>query len=120
MKLSPTQVQEFLSVLLQKDTLKQETVAKMDEIYKFISTPNCEILYLFLRLGIKSRWEPSFDKTLEFLKTIGRLKYTRPLYRDLYKWDSKRQFVINFFHENKHLLMASVVEGVCKDLNLNC
>jgi len=117
--LSPTQIQEFLSHLLQKTNLTPETIAKMDEIYNLSTSSNYEILYLFLRLGIKSLWEPSFELTLNFLKKMGRLKYTRPLYRDLIKWPSRKNAVVCFFNENKHLLMASVVDGVKKDLNIS-
>ena len=88
--LSPTQIQEFLSHLLQKAKLKAETIAKMDEMYNLSTSSNCEILYLFLRLGLKSEWEESFSLTMNFLKSMGRLKYTRPLYRDLIKWPNRK------------------------------
>ena len=117
--LSPEQIQEFLSVLIQKATLDPQTISKMDELYKFSKSSNCEIIYLFLRLGLKSRWEPAFDQTLKFLKSMGRLKYTRPLYRDLYNWEDKRDATIEFYKANKYLLMSVLVDGVNKDLKLS-
>ena len=117
-RLSPTQVQELLSYLLQKPPVRSDTVQKMDDVYKLSDSLNCEILFLFLRLGLRSRWEPAVDKTLGFLKTMGRLKFVRPLYRDLAKWDEKKQTAVEFFTNNKHLLMSMVVDGVVKDLDI--
>ena len=45
------------------------------------------------------------------------MKFVRPLYRDLSKWEEKKELTVKFFQENKHLLMSSVVDGVKKDLN---
>ena len=117
-RLSPTQVQELLSYLLQKPPIRPDTVQKMDDVYKLSDSLNCEILFLFLRLGLRSRWEPAVDKTLGFLKTMGRLKFVRPLYRDLAKWEEKKQTAVEFFTKNKHLLMSMVVDGVVKDLDI--
>ena len=115
--MSPTQIQEFLSFIIQKQSLKSQTLEKLDSVYKFSSSTNCDILCLFLRLGLRSKWEPGVDLTFKFLKTMGRLKYVRPLYRDLSKWEEKKELTVKFFEENKHLLMSSVVDGVKKDLN---
>ena len=117
-RLSPTQVQELLSYLLQKPPVRSDTVQKMDDVYKLSDSLNCEILFLFLRLGLRSRWEPAVDKTLGFLKTMGRLKFVRPLYRDLAKWEEKKKTAVEFFTKNKHLLMSMVVDGVVKDLDI--
>ena len=117
-KISPSQVQEFLSYLLQKPSVKASTVQKMDDVYGLSQSLNCEILFLFLRVGLRSKWEPSVDKTLGFLKTMGRLKFVRPLYRDLARWDEQKPRAVEFFLQNKHLLMTTVVDGVMKDLNL--
>ena len=115
--LSPPQVQEFLSTLIQKPKLKPDTVAKMDELYQFSSSSNCNILYGFLRLGLKCRWEPAVELSLRFLGTMGRLHYTKPLYRELARWPEKKPVAAKFFNDHKHLLMSAVVDAVSKDLN---
>jgi len=117
-QLSPSQVQEFLSYMLQKSVMKATTVQKMDEVYKLSDSANCEILFPFLRLGLRSRWAPAVDKTIEFLKTMGRLKFVRPLYRDLAKWEEKKPVAVEFFKNNKQFLMSMVVDGVVKDLEI--
>ena len=116
--LSAPQVQEFLSYLLQKTVLKAATVQRMNEVYQLSDSLNCEILFRFFRLGLRSKWEPSVDRTLGFLQTMGRLKFVRPLYRDLGKWEDKKKLAIDFFTKNKHLLMSMVADGVLKDLHI--
>ena len=116
--LTAPQVQEFLSYLLQKPAMKVTTVQKMDEVYRLSESLNCEILFHFLRLGLRARWEPAVEKTLGFLKTMGRLKFVRPLYRDLARWEEKKGLAIDFFTINKHLLMSMVTDGVMKDLHI--
>lgn len=115
--LSPGQVQEFLTTLLDRTTLKHETIVKMDELYNFSSSCNCNILYGFLKLGIKARWEPSVDITLGFLKTMGRLHFAKPLYRELFRWPEKNKQVATFFNNHKHLLMSAVVDAVAKEIS---
>ena len=114
--MTPTQIQEFLSFLIQKTPLKASTLEIMDGLYKFSSSRNYEIIYLFLRLGIRSKWTPIVEKTFEFLKKMGRLKFVRPIYRDFGNWEDQKPAAVEFFNANKHLLMSTVVDGVRKDL----
>ena len=114
--MTPTQTQEFLSSLIKKTPFKAGTLEKLDSLYKFSSSNNFEILYLFLRLGIRSKWTPIVGVTFEFLQKMGRLKFVRPIYRDLGHWEEQKPAAIDFFNSNKHLLMSTVVDGVRKDL----
>jgi len=116
--LSPTQVQEFLGTLLIGPSLSSVTLGKMEMLYGFSKSTNCEILFLWLRLGLKSCWEPAMEATLAFLKTMGRGKFVRPLYRDLAKWVEKKGEAVAFFHDNKNMYMAAVIDGVNKDLGI--
>ena len=52
---------------------------------------NMQILFIWIRLGIKARWEHSVRLALEFVTKFGTLKFVRPLYRDLYHWEDKRE-----------------------------
>ena len=58
------------------------------------------------------------EATLAFLKTMGRGKFVRPLYRDLAKWAEKKGEAVAFFHDNKNMYMAAVIDGVNKDLGI--
>jgi len=116
--LSPTQVQEFLATLLAGPEMSAAKIDKLDMLYGFSKSSNCEILFLCLRLGLKSRWKPVVAATFAFLGTMGRGKFVRPLYRDLAGWGEKREEAVTFFLQNKNQLMAGLVDAVSKDLKL--
>jgi len=115
---SPTQVQEFLGTLLIGETLSRQALENLDILYGFSKSSNCEILFLWLRLGLKCRWDPAVEATFAFLRSMGRGKFVRPLYRDLASWDKKKDETVAFFHENKNKLMAGIVDAVNKDLGI--
>lgn len=53
----------------------------LNEFYGFGQTKNCEVLFNWLRLGIKAKWLPIIEPALKFVSYQGRMKYTRPIYR---------------------------------------
>jgi len=115
---SPTQVQEFLGTLLIGENLTNEKLENLNTLYGFSKSSNYEILFLWLRLGLKSRWEPAVEATFAFLRSMGRGKFVRPLYRDLASWDQKKEETVAFFHKNKKELMAGIVDAVNRDLGI--
>jgi len=117
--LSPSQVQEVLATLL-KGQFSSEKVAKMNQVYNLGSSSNYEILFLWLRLGILTRWEPVVEASFNFLSSMGRLKFVQPIYRDLGAWPEKREMTLQFFKRNRNKLMSSCAEAVGKDLGVMC
>jgi hypothetical protein len=77
-------------------------------------------LYRFqwLRLCLKSRWKPKVSKALEFATSQGRLKFVRPLFRDVYAWEEMRQKAIDTYFTYKDKMMFVTREMVAKDLHL--
>lgn len=66
---SPEQTQEFLGTLINADPLDIAKVEKMSELYGLGKSPNVEILFRWIRLGLKAKWEPSVAEALK-LATI--------------------------------------------------
>lgn len=46
---------------------------------------NPEILFKFILLGINYDYKPVLDLLPEFLSTVGRMKFCRPIYKELHK-----------------------------------
>ncbi|KAL7288132.1 hypothetical protein TKK_0017795 [Trichogramma kaykai] len=110
----------FLSELvLSNKSLTIDQMKLMDELYGFGSTQNSEIRFNWLRLCLKSKWEEKVDETLEFATSQGRLKFVRPLFRDVYAWEEMRQRAIDVFMANKDKMMFVTREMVAKDLHLS-
>src|SRR6185436_474054 len=78
--------QHFLSGLFAA-TLTPAQVAALDQAFHFTNTGNSEVLFGWLRLAIKYRYQPAMPALDRFLSSQGRRKFLRPLYEDLMATD---------------------------------
>jgi leukotriene-A4 hydrolase len=99
----------FLEQLLDKKV--GNIVGKLDEIYSF-SSMNYEVKFqyfmLCLQFGISVELLPLVEK---MLSEQGRMKFVRPLYRALAKWD--RDLAMSIFKKYKlsyHAIAAKMIE----------
>jgi leukotriene-A4 hydrolase len=84
--------QEWLHFLrgLPRD-LGAARMRQMDSAWKLTETGNDEILDQWLLMAIRNHYEPAYPRLEEFLTTVGRRKYVKPLYEAL---DLKRATAI--------------------------
>ena len=76
--------QEWLHFLgAMPDTLAPTQLRDLDATFKLSQTGNSEILFAWLRIAIRNRYEPAFPALRTFLTSQGRRKFLRPLYEDL-------------------------------------
>lgn len=71
----------FLQAL--PETLPASRLAALDRAFGLTRTGNSEILFTWLRIAIRNRYEPALPALESFLMRQGRRKYVRPLYADL-------------------------------------
>ena len=64
---SPDQKQEFLGTLINAEPLPVTKLEKMSELYKLDSSPNVEILFRWIRVGLKAKWEPSVAEAIKLV-----------------------------------------------------
>ena len=74
--------QYFLGQL--PDTLSPMQVADLDKTFALTGSGNSEILFEWLRIGIRHHYEPALPALERFLTAQGRRKFLRPLYEELY------------------------------------
>lgn len=115
--LTSMQVLQFLSELF-NNNVTLELVKALENVYKFDSSENAEIKCKWLRLCIKARWSEKVQKALQFVNDQGRMKYVRPIYRDLYSWEDMRSAAIDNFNKNKKYMMFLSVYTIKKDLHI--
>jgi hypothetical protein len=77
--------QHFLGVL--PDRLSRAQLDDLDRTFRLSERRNSEILFSWLRIAIRSKYEPAFPALERFLTSQGRRKFLRPLYEDLVKTD---------------------------------
>uniref|UniRef100_A0A336KHS5 Leukotriene A(4) hydrolase n=1 Tax=Culicoides sonorensis TaxID=179676 RepID=A0A336KHS5_CULSO len=121
-KLSSSQVTEFLSGLLEKETITDLNAAKialLSETYGLDSTQNAEIRFRYMRLCIRARLREKLSDILTFANSNFRMKFVRPIYKDLGKWTEVREEAIANFEKVRNQMMKVCALQVAKDLGLN-
>lgn len=64
---------------------------RLDTAWHLTQTGNDEILDQWLLMAVRSRYEPAYPRLEEFLTTVGRRKYVKPLYEAM---DRRRAMAI--------------------------
>jgi len=67
------------------NAMTAEQMAQLDETFHFTESNNDEILAVWLRLSIRHGYEAAYPRLEEFLMTVGRRKFLKPLYAELAK-----------------------------------
>ncbi|RNA29022.1 leukotriene A-4 hydrolase [Brachionus plicatilis] len=118
-KFSSDQKRELVSQLLNQEPLSCSKIDSLNKYYKFGETQNSEILFRWIRLCIKAKWEPILQPALKFVTDQGRMKFTRPVYKDLYAWNFSRQAAIDTFLKERDCMHKTTASLVAKDLNIS-
>jgi leukotriene A-4 hydrolase/aminopeptidase len=68
-----------------------ERMKQLDDAFKLTVSGNSEILHQWLLMSVKNGYEPAYPKVEEFLTSVGRRKFLKPLYTELAKTDEGKQ-----------------------------
>jgi leukotriene-A4 hydrolase len=66
-------------------------MAQLDREYHFTGSGNAEILAQWLLMAVQRNYRPAMPKLEQFLSSVGRRKFLKPLYAELMKTDEGRQ-----------------------------
>ncbi|KAK7602520.1 hypothetical protein V9T40_008109 [Parthenolecanium corni] len=112
----PEQVEEFVALLLQKTPIPVSKLLLMENLYQMNSYKNNEIRFRWLRICIQSHWREPVESALKFATEQGRMKYVRPIFRDLFSWKETREEAIEKFNANKSKMMHVLVHNLNNDI----
>ncbi|XP_064899430.1 leukotriene A-4 hydrolase isoform X2 [Columba livia] len=115
-EMSSHQLIEFLAQLLLEAPLPVSHVKRMQEVYDFNAINNSEIRFRWLRLCIRSKWEEAIPLALKMATDQGRMKFTRPLFRELYNFDKSRDLAVKAYLEHRASMHPVTSMLVGKDL----
>ncbi|XP_077565883.1 leukotriene A-4 hydrolase [Stigmatopora nigra] len=116
--LSSHQIVEFLSLLLQEEPLPLSHVKKMQDVYDLNSRANSEVRFRWLRLCVRSRWDEAVPAALRMATEQGRMKFTRPLFREVYNFEKFRDEAVRVFMEGRAAMHPVSASLVAKDLKV--
>lgn len=113
--LTANQIVVFLEQILRWDQpLRPELSKLMGDVYGLSKSENIEVANLYFQVGMKAGDQSVIEPTAELLGRIGRMKFVRPLFRNLQKIN--RPVALETFDKYKdfyHPICRAMVE---KDL----
>ncbi|KFB46576.1 AGAP009907-PA-like protein [Anopheles sinensis] len=116
------QMIEFLAQLLEKKTivdLSAEKLALLADTYGLSSTKNAELRFRLVRLYIRARLMDKMDEILAFLNSNFRMKFVRPIYKELAGWPTAKPIAVDNYNRVKDQMMTVCAYTVAKDLGLS-
>lgn len=117
--LTTNQVIYFLQKISEAEEQPISKLKALNEIFGFDDIKNSEIKFRWLRVCIKAKWEEKVHVALTWINIVGRMKFVRPLYRDLYEWEATKQRAVDNFLANRHSMMHVSAYTLAKDLHVN-
>ncbi|XP_051911021.1 leukotriene A-4 hydrolase isoform X1 [Hippocampus zosterae] len=118
-ELSSHQLVEFLALLLQEEALPLSHVKRMQEAYDLDARMNSEVRFRWLRLCVRSRWEEAVPAALRMATEQGRMKFTRPLFREVFGFDKYREEAVRVFLAHRSAMHPVTSGLVAKDLKVS-
>lgn len=116
------QVVAFLEKLAQLRSLQplHPTITRqMAELYSLDVSKNAEIRAAWYKLAIAAEDSAILPLVTDFLKSQGRMKYLRPLYRALYKSKTGRGPAVEVFQAAKSSYHPIAAKMVASDLGVS-
>lgn len=115
---------ELLSTLVNGDeasiiNLSNDWITLLEKTYDLNKTKNSEIRFRFLRLCIRARYTMKMPEILAFANSNFRMKFVRPIYRDLGKWPEQKAAAIANYEKVKDQMMSVCAKQVANDLGLS-
>jgi leukotriene-A4 hydrolase len=117
-KLKPWTTQEWLHFLKSMpEDLSAENMKKLDGLFNFTKSGNSEISFQWLMMSIKNNYKPADARLEEFLTTIGRRKFVRPLFGELAKTPEGTKRANAIYAKARsgyHPITQAAIDGILK------
>ena len=89
----------------------------LDRVFRLSTTGNSEVLFAWLEIAIRTRYEPAFPALERFLTSQGRRKFVRPLYQQLANTTWGREMALKIYARARptyHAVTATSVDQILK------
>jgi leukotriene-A4 hydrolase len=116
---STPQLVAFLEKLTVSEGLNVDKLARMEKAYHFTQSRNAEIRFRWYTLAIRHGFEEAYPHVVSFLEEHGRMKFVRPLYRELFHGqETAKQLAIDTFSQYKNNYHPICSKMVAKDMGI--
>ena len=92
-------------------------MAELDRAFHLTRSGNSEIAFQWLLMSIRNRYEPGYPRLEEFLMTIGRRKFIKPLYEELAKTPEGLERAVAIYRRARptyHPIAVTSIDAVLK------
>ena len=113
-------VQDEVSVPTSRDSDRVKAADRMvelDKAFHLTRSGNSEIAFQWLLMSIHNRYEPANQRLEEFLMTIGRRKFIKPLYEELAKTPEGKERALAIYRRARptyHPIAVTTIDDVLK------
>jgi leukotriene A-4 hydrolase/aminopeptidase len=101
---------------LPKD-LDRKKMEELDQAFHLTGSGNSEIAFQWLLMSIRNRYEPAYPRLEEFLTSIGRRKFIKPLYEELAKTPEGKERALAIYRRARptyHPIAVTSIDEVLK------
>jgi leukotriene-A4 hydrolase len=98
-------------------TEKVKLMTELDRVFQLTRSGNSEIAFQWLLMSIRNRYQPANARLEEFLLTIGRRKFIKPLYEELAKTPEGRERALAIYRRARptyHPIAVATIDEVLK------
>jgi leukotriene-A4 hydrolase len=97
--------------------LDRQRMAELDQAFRLTQSGNSEIAFQWLMMSIRNRYEPAYPRLEEFLMSIGRRKFIKPLYEELAKTPEGKERALAIYRRARstyHPISVASIDEVLK------
>lgn len=92
------------------------TLREMDAAYNFTKRENAEIRFRWQTLCVRAEMEEIVPHVIRLITEQGRMKFTRPLYRELFKSKMAKEIAVATFKKHRSSYHPICAKMVARDL----
>jgi leukotriene-A4 hydrolase len=107
--------QEWLHFLRSQPTTPD--MNRLDREYQFTAARNSEILHQWLLMAVENGYSAAYPKVEEFLASVGRRKFLKPIYSELMKTEEGRERARKVYTKARagyHPIAQSTLDSIVK------
>jgi leukotriene-A4 hydrolase len=98
-------------------TRQDPDMAELDRAFHFTESGNSEILAEWLKMAVQRNYRPAMSKVEQFLLSVGRRKFLKPLYAELLRTSEGRQRAFEIYQKARpgyHPIAQVTIDAMLK------
>jgi leukotriene-A4 hydrolase len=108
--------QEWLQFLRSlPEQLSMDQMRKLEEAFRFTESGNSEIVDQWLLMAVRNGYEPAYARLEQFLTTVGRRKFLKPLYEEMVKTPEGKERALRIYEKARsgyHPIAQTTVDEI--------